>query len=124
MLLPGEQLGAARQLYWAEVVGEDYFVVERLHRPGAVDCGRRSAFGSTLLAELRTGRTASNMTWTQAGPERRTSGMLRVFRKSALHHRPAGQGSSLRRGPSVHVGSARTWTPAEIAMMSKTAERT
>ncbi len=122
----GEQLGARRVAYF-EVVGDD-FVVERDYTDQVLSIAGRypiQSFGPNMLADLCAGRTASehdvDALTSRTQDERQAFARLQICAYITV---PLIKDGVFVAGLSVHVDSARTWTPADIAMAEQTAERT
>ncbi|NJP12304.1 MAG: PAS domain S-box protein [Leptolyngbyaceae cyanobacterium RU_5_1] len=122
----GEYLGANRVAYF-EVRGADY-VVERDYVNGAEALTGGypiESFGSTLLAELRTGH-AVFVSDVAADPhlsadQRSAYAAIQIAAYIGI---PLIKGGEFVAGLAVHTSSPRVWTPDEVLLTEEVAERT
>ncbi len=122
----GEHLGADWVAYF-EVDGDD-FVIEHSYAPTAPSAAGRhpiAAFGPRLLAEYRAGRTlvmTDTATDPDLSPAERTA--FAAVGARAFIGVPLVKAGAFVAGLGVNARAPRAWTPAEVALAGKTAERT
>ena len=124
--LLGQRLGASRVAYF-EVQDGDY-VVERDYTdaaPSIVGCYPIASFGPAQLAMFRAGRTAieSDVAAMSAQPPEVAAAFASLQVRSYVAV-PLIKSGTFVAGLAVHAGTARAWTPTELAIVEDTAERT
>lgn len=124
--LLGEHLGVDRAAYF-DVTGEEYVVKSDYAHdlPSLVGHYPTSAFGARLIEELRAGRTV--MTPDVARDDMLTEAQHNTYaeaRIGAYIAVPIQQHGKVVAGCAVHTISPREWTPQEVELVQRTAERT